>query len=146
MAHITEIRVHWADTDKAGIVHHANFFRWFEEAEIELFRESGKTRKRMAEDSDTATPRLSVRCDYFFPAYYDEIVEVRTAVLKVSEKTYHLRHEVHRPADGKRLATGEVVVCCVRAGEDGTFQSHPLSEEMVAALRRYSISEGEGAS
>jgi acyl-CoA thioesterase FadM len=58
-----------------------------------------------------------------------------------------LRQEVHRPADGKHLATGEVVACCVKAREDGTYRSFPLPEEMVAALKRYLVpAEAGGAS
>ncbi len=146
MPHVMQRRVHWDETDQAGIVHDANYFRWFEIAEIELFRESGKPRKQMAEDSGTETPRVSVRCDFFGPIYDDDVIEIRTTVLDVSEKTYHLRHEVHRPADGKHLATGEVVACCVKTREDGTLHSRPLPEEMAAALKRYLLSEGGNAS
>lgn len=141
-----EHRVCWHETDKAGIVHHANFFFWFEQAEIELFRQSGKSRMQLAKESATAHPRISVRCDFFSPAQEDDVLEVRTEVLNVSEKTYHLRHEVHRPADGAHLATGEVVICCVKEKEDGTFRSHPLPEEMAAALKKYRVPREEGPS
>ena len=32
----TKIRVRYAETDKMGIVYHANYFTWFETARIEL--------------------------------------------------------------------------------------------------------------
>jgi acyl-CoA thioester hydrolase len=147
LVHVKKIRVHWDDTDKAGIVHHANFFCWFEEGEVELIRESGKARKTITQETGTANPRVSVRCDYFSPAYEDDTIEIRTSVLRITKKTYHLRQEVHRPADGKHLATGEVVACCVKAREDGTYRSFPLPEEMVAALKRYLVpAEAGGAS
>lgn len=146
LVHVTQIRVHWDDTDKAGIVHHSNYFRWFEEGEVELLRQPGKSRKQMAEESATTYPRVKVSCDFFAPAFDDDVLEVRTSVLEISAKTYRLRHEIHRPADGKHLATGEVVVCCVRAQADGSFRSHPLPAEMVAALKRHLLPRREGAS
>ena len=147
MVHVKKIRVHWDDTDKAGIVHHSNFFRWFEEGEVELIRDSGKARKTLTQESGTANPRVSVRCNYFSPAYEDDSIEVRSSVLKITQKTYHLHHEIHRPSDGKHLATGEVIACCVKRQEDGTYRSFPLPQEMVAALKRYLVPpEAEGAS
>jgi YbgC/YbaW family acyl-CoA thioester hydrolase len=135
-----QFRVPWADTDKAGIVHFASFLKWFEQAEIELFRESGKSRKQLNEESGTDQPRLSAKCDYFSPAYDDDLLEIRTTVANISDKTYRLRFEVHRSDDGVHLATGEVVACCIKVQEDGPLRSHPLPGEMVAALKRYLVS------
>ena len=54
------VRVHWADTDAAGIVWFGNFLRFFEEAEDELFRALGKTRLELirVEAHERDTQRL----------------------------------------------------------------------------------------
>ena len=139
MMHIMQMRVPWHDTDSANIVHHANYFHWTEQAEIELFRKSGKSRKEINKETGTMLPRLHVKCDYFSPVYEDDLIEVRTKVLKLGEKTFHLHHEIHRPADGTHLATAELVVCCTQIQEDGKMQSHPIPEVMAAELRKYLV-------
>ncbi|MBL8848408.1 MAG: acyl-CoA thioesterase, partial [Planctomycetaceae bacterium] len=40
---VSQRRVQFSETDMAGIVHFANFFRWMEEAEHEYFRSLGLT-------------------------------------------------------------------------------------------------------
>ncbi len=142
--HVMRFHVPWADTDRAGIVHFANFFKWFEQAEIALFRDSGKTRNQLNKEFGTEQPRLSTKCDFFSPAYDDDLLEIRTTVATISEKTYRLRFEVHRPDDGVHLATGEVLACCIKVQEDGPLRSHPLPGEMVAALKRYLVPAGNG--
>ena len=141
MIHIMEMRVPWHDTDSANIVHHANYFHWMEQAEIELFRKSGKSRKQICEETGVHLLRLSVKCDHYAPVYDDDILEIRSQVLNLKEKTFVLRHGVHRMTDDKQVATGELVICCAKSGEDGTAKSHPLPEIIVNELKKYLADE-----
>lgn len=56
------VRVHWADTDAAGIVWFGNFLRFFEEAEAELFRALGRTRLELIRDFGILMPRVEAPC------------------------------------------------------------------------------------
>ena len=143
LMHIMEMRVPWHDTDSANIVHHANYFHWTEQAEIELFRKSGKSRKQIGEETGTMLPRLHVECDHFSPAYEDDLIEVRTKVLKLAEKTFHFHHEIHRLADETHLATVELVICCAKVLEDGTMRAHIIPDVMAAELRKYLAPGGD---
>jgi len=144
LMHIMEMRVPWHDTDSANIVHHANYFHWTEQAEIELFRKSGKSRKQIGEETGTMLPRLHVECDHFSPVYEDDLIEVRTKVLKLAEKTFHFHHEIHRPADEAHLATVELVICCAKVLEDGTMRASVIPDVMAAELRKYLVPEAPG--
>ena len=143
LMHIMEMRVPWHETDSANIVHHANYFHWTEQAEIELFRKSGKSRKQIGEETGTMLPRLHVECDHFSPAYEDDLIEVRTKVLKLAEKTFHFHHEIHRLADETHLATVELVICCAKVLEDGTMRAHIIPDVMAAELRKYLAPGGD---
>ena len=143
LMHIMEMRVPWHDTDSANIVHHANYFHWTEQAEIELFRKSGKSRKQIGEETGTMLPRLHVECDHFSPAYEDDLIEVRTKVLKLAEKTFHFHHEIRRLADETHLATVELVICCVKVLEDGTMRAHIIPDVMTAELKKYLAPGGD---
>ena len=144
LMHTMEMRVPWHDTDSANIVHHANYFHWTEQAEIELFRKSGKSRKQIGEETGTMLPRLHVECDHFSPAYEDDLIEVRTKVLKLAEKTFQFHHEIHRPADETHLATVELVICCAKVLEDGTMRASVIPDVMAAELRKYLAPEAPG--
>ena len=62
------VRVHWADTDAAGIVWFGNFLRFFEEAEDGLFRALGRTRIELIRDFGILMPRLDATCRFRSPA------------------------------------------------------------------------------
>ena len=62
------VRVHWADTDAAGVVWHGNFFRWFESAEEEIYRALGRPRQALLDELGVMMPRVDVRAHFKSPA------------------------------------------------------------------------------
>ena len=73
----------------------------------------------------------------------DDLIEVRTKVLKLTEKTFHFHHEIHRLADETHLATVELVICCAKVLEDGTMRAHIIPDVMAAELRKYLAPGGD---
>jgi len=109
------IRVHFADTDAAGVVWFANFFRFFEAAEDELFRALGKTRMDLVRELGVMMPRVDASCRFRSPAYAEEVLEVGIAVEAMTERRITYRFRV-RERDSQRLvAEGTYRVACVRA-------------------------------
>ena len=45
-----DIRVRYQETDKMGVVHHASYFTWFEEARVTLLDELGCPYKDLEND------------------------------------------------------------------------------------------------
>ncbi|MEY2879076.1 MAG: hypothetical protein RLZZ15_1456 [Verrucomicrobiota bacterium] len=82
--------VEFADTDLAGIMHFANFFRFVEVAEHAFFRSLGTS----VHSSDGAThdgwPRIEVSCKYHKPARFQETLEVclRITELRTTSLSY----------------------------------------------------------
>jgi YbgC/YbaW family acyl-CoA thioester hydrolase len=107
------VRVHWADTDAAGVVWFGNFLRFFEEAEDELFRALGRTRMEIIGDFGILMPRVDASCRFRSPARAEDVLEVGIAVDTVSERRIAYRFEV-RERDTRRLvAEGAYRVACV---------------------------------
>src|ERR1051326_3452300 len=52
------VQTYWSDSDAAGIVFFPNYFRFFEQAEEELFRSGGKQRQAMLEAHHVWMPRV----------------------------------------------------------------------------------------
>jgi acyl-CoA thioester hydrolase len=108
------IRVHFADTDAAGVVWFANFFRFFEEAEDELFRALGRTRMEILRDLGVMMPRVDASCRFRSPAHAEEVLEIGIAVESLTERRIAYRFEA-RERDSRRLvAEGAYRVACVR--------------------------------
>lgn len=130
-------RVEFAETDMAGIVHFANFFRWLEEAEHALFRSFGATiMDRQPDGSVVSWPRVGAGCSFDSPAFYDEEVEIRLVELNVGSRSLTMHWEVWR--DENRLCTGELkTVCCAfRPGETMTSIDIPSSvRQALLALK-----------
>ena len=110
------VRVHWADTDAAGVVWFGNFLRFFEEAEDELFRALGRTRMELTQDFGILMPRVDASCRFRSPARAEEVLEIGIAVESITERRISYRFEA-RERDTRRLvAEGAYRVGCVTQG------------------------------
>ena len=102
----TTFRVRYAETDQMGVVHHANYFVWFEFARTEFCRKYGVDYRQM-EAAGLFLPVVDVRCRYKAAARYDDEVTVRADVIERTRRTMRIRYIV-RNADSL-LAEGETL-------------------------------------
>lgn len=108
------IRVRYAETDRMGLLHHANYIVYFEAARTELLRKRGLS-YREVEDGGHFLVIVDLSCKFKRPAHYDDLLTVRTTVERVSHVKIVHRYEVLR--DGLLLAEGQSTLACVdRAG------------------------------
>src|SRR5580698_4915956 len=70
------IRVRYAETDRMGLLHHANYLVYFEQARTELLRDLGLTYKDM-EDAGFLLVLTKVEVRYKRPARYDDLLTIR---------------------------------------------------------------------
>ncbi len=105
--HETEIRVRYAETDAMGIVHHANFLVWFETGRSEFCRAKGFSYKEMEERDDALMVVAESYCRYKSPAYYEDVLTIRTKVLDVRSRSLRFFYEVYRASDNELIAEGE---------------------------------------
>src|SRR5437764_6380673 len=114
------IRVRYAETDRMGLLHHANYLVYFEQARTELLRAQGYTYKDM-EDQGYLLVLTRVQVRYRRPAWYDDVLTIRTTVVRTTSVKIEHRYEVLR--DGELLAEGETTLGCV--SRDGQVQLLP---------------------
>jgi YbgC/YbaW family acyl-CoA thioester hydrolase len=123
------LRVHWADTDAAGVVWFGNFFRFFEAAEDELFRALGRTRVELTREFGVVMPRVNASCRFRSPARAEEVLEIGIAVTTMTARRIGYRFEVRERDTARLVAEGEYSVACVRTD---TF----AAVEFPSVLRR----------
>ena len=107
--HETEIRVRYAETDKMGIVHHSNYLIWFEAGRSDLCRARGFSYKEMEERDDALMVVAESYVRYKSPAFYEDILNIRTRVAEVRSRSIRFIYEVFRPADSAVIAEGETL-------------------------------------
>ena len=116
------IRVRYIETDRMGLLHHANYFAYFEMGRTELLRKRGMTYRDM-EDAGHLLVIVDLGCKYKRPAKYDDVLTLRTTVEKVTYVKLIHKYEVFR--DGLLLAEGHSTLACV--DRDGRPQALPES-------------------
>lgn len=104
--HATTVRVRYAETDRMGVVYHANYLIWCEIGRTELIRALGTSYASLEEDGvRLAVTDASIR--YHSAARYDDRVRVETWIERAQSRAVTFRYEIARiaPAPEIRLAT-----------------------------------------
>lgn len=79
--HEISFRVRYGETDQMGYVYYGNYAQYFELGRVEWLRNLGISYKRM-EDSGIMLPVLNLNINYLKPAKYDDLLTLKTTLLK----------------------------------------------------------------
>ena len=129
-------RVEFAETDMAGIVHFANFYRMMEVTEHAFFRSLGFSIHGHDPESTTGWPRVSARCDFRAPLRFEDEVEIHLLVAEVRTRSIRYVFVFRKVADGTEVARGEVVAVCASVEKaTGKLSAVPIPEAVRAAIQ-----------
>jgi acyl-CoA thioester hydrolase len=103
-------KVQYYETDMMGIVHHANYIRWMEEARIDFLDQMGFPYARM-EAEGIISPVRAVSCQYKKPCTFGDTLNIAVATDSFNGVVLTLRYDMTREADGALIcqATSEHV-------------------------------------
>ncbi len=114
MVFIYTRRVQFYETDAQGVVHHSNYFKYFEEARGEFLRSKGfpysELRKKGYE-----VMLLSAECKYKKPLHYDEIFKIELRLLEVTRFTFSFNYRVFK--NETFVADAKTKHCIVKGGK-----------------------------
>jgi acyl-CoA thioester hydrolase len=114
------VRVRYAETDRMGLLHHANYLVYFEQARTELLREMGLTYRDL-EDQGFLLVLTKAEVRYRQPARYDDLLTVRATVVRTTPVRIEHSYAVER--DGQLLAEGSTTLACI--DREGKIQPLP---------------------
>lgn len=108
----TKIKVRYAETDQMGIVHHSNYYVYFEAAR-EDFISGSAMRYREIEEAGVMMPIVETQCRYIEGAKYDDVLIIETTMEELTPVKVCLQYSVIREFDGKQLAKGKTTLAFV---------------------------------
>ena len=129
-------RIEFAETDMAGIVHFANFFRMMESTEHAFFRSLGLTIHGHEAGTTTGWPRVSAACDYRAPLRFEEEVEIHLLVAEVRARSIRYQFIFRKAADGTEVARGSISAVCASVEKaTGKLVAVPIPDTVRAAIQ-----------
>lgn len=128
-------RVAFSETDAAGIVHFANFFRYMEDAEHAMLRDLGLSVHRDVGDDVAGFPRVRASCDYKRPLRFEDVFTIDAFVSAKTDKSVTYGFTFRKEEEADPIATGSLkVVYAIKAAGEGKFKAAPLPPEIDQAL------------
>lgn len=102
--HEFEVRVTYADTDKAGIIYYANYYRYLEQGRTELMRSLGVRYRDLEIQRKLFLPAVESGCKYLAPSRYDDLLVVRTWLSELGRASVTFSAEIVDKDIGKVVA------------------------------------------
>jgi acyl-CoA thioester hydrolase len=92
--HEFQVRVTYADTDKAGIIYYANYLKYLEQGRTELLRSLGVRYRDLEVQRKLFLPAVSANCEYLAPSRYDDQLTIRTWISELGRASIAFSCEV----------------------------------------------------
>ncbi len=106
MIAVVKDRVRFVETDLMGVVHHSNYFRWFEMARVEYLRLANVLLPELI-SAGIVFPIMDVQCKYRQSAYFDDQIRIEAELVEFSRVKLCFAYKVWRDSDGTLLAEGK---------------------------------------
>jgi len=124
-----DFRVRYAETDRMGVVYHAEYLVWCEVGRTEFIRAHLRSYAALeGEGVMLAVADASLR--YHAGARYDELVRVETWLTEVRSRMLRFEYRIRRAESGERLVSASTLLVAV----DPAGRSIALPPEVRAAL------------
>lgn len=101
----TKIKVRYVETDQMGIVHHSNYYPWFEVGRTEFIKITGMSYSDM-ETENVMLPLVESSCKYIIGAKYEDELTIQTWIEELTGAKVIFNYQVVRDADSKVIAKG----------------------------------------
>ena len=131
-------RVRWSAVDKAGIIFYGAYVRFFELAEMELFRAAGIPYSEIFDRFDCWLPRVHLESSFHCPSRLDDMLRVAAYFTHFGTSSLRINFDVYHLGAQQLAVTGhEVLVCTTR----DTLESRPLPDELRRLMEPFTMTE-----
>lgn len=125
--------VEFSETDMAGIMHFANFFRWMEACETAFYRSLKLPLISFVPGHVVGWPRVAVSCQFHAPLRFGETAAVQLLVKKIGTRSVTYVFRFLRGTEV--VARGEITAVCVRSDAKGRMVAAPIPAKVRGKLK-----------
>lgn len=90
-------RVRYAETDKMGYLYYGNYPKFYEIGRVELIRSLGIDYRDLEDHYSIMLPVVHLEAKYIAPAYYDDLLTIRTRITSLPTKMISFHHDIINP-------------------------------------------------
>lgn len=103
-------KTHYYETDQMGIIHHANYIHWMEEARVDFMEQIGFGYERAVKEGiDFAL--LGISCTYKSMVRFGDTVNIEVAITSLTETKMTVHYQITDAVTGKLRTAGESIHC-----------------------------------
>jgi len=125
---VTRTRARYCETDAAGVIYYGSFMQYFEVGKMEMYRELDIPYRY-------DIPILETHCRYPAPAFFDDLLEIRTWFDDIRNKGFKIRSEVYRvESENDLVMVGEGYTTHVYINDDR--KPSPLPDYYLEAFEK----------
>lgn len=132
-SHDTQLRVRYGETDQMGYLYYGNYAEFYEVGRVEMLRSLGVSYKELEEVHGIWLPVVSLDMRFVRPAYYDDLLTVRSTLRKLPD-AYITFHVEILNEQNKLVNAGTVRLCFFDAK---TRKVVPAPELLLKKLQPY---------
>ncbi|MDO4474188.1 MAG: acyl-CoA thioesterase [Eubacteriales bacterium] len=107
-----EHRARYSETDQQGVIHHSNYFKWMEDARMNLLEQIGLGYKQM-EAMEIMLPTISESIEYYNAVKFDDIVVINTKLISYDGRKMEIAYRIYDKETGEDSAVARSSHCVV---------------------------------
>lgn len=131
---------HYYETDQMGIIHHANYIRWFEEGRVDFMEQIGfGYDKSVAAGVDIAV--LEVACRYRSMVRFGDTVNISVFITKLTPAKMVVGYKIEDAETGELKTTGESTHCFLDSKTHGILRLNRAIPQLYELFQKYVVSQ-----
>ena len=129
-------KAQYHETDQMGIIHHANYIRWFEEARVDFLDQAGYSyEKSMESGIDFAVTGVAI--EYKSMVRFPDTVSIALFISELKSARMTIRYEVKNAATGTLCAVGSSSHCYFDSTKKRPVALPKVLPDLYALLEKY---------
>lgn len=126
------LRTRYAETDQMGVIYYGNYPQYLELGRVEWLRQLGISYKEMEEEG-VMLPVVSLQINYKKPAFYDELLTIRTKFKEVTSSKIEFDYEILNEKS-EIISTANTVLVFV---DKKTWRPTRCPEKIIHLIQKY---------
>jgi acyl-CoA thioester hydrolase len=127
-------RVRFHETDAMGVVHHASYLRYLEDARVDFLRQLGRPYSTLRDVDGIEFAVIGIELSYRAPLQFDELFDVHAGIASVRRASFTISYLVER--DGVPVLDGHTRHATLELGTHRPMRVPAWLGEQVSSSAR----------